>query len=95
MSETNGKIETTLEVAMEMIERLQNHMTTMVKAFESLSDAVGINGTNIGELSGRVHRLENKTQGLSDRPSTQNCPKCHRRVTTANGTCNYCGARVA
>jgi hypothetical protein len=68
------------------IETLTTALSTVTMALHELTGTVGV-------IHDRLRRVENKTQGLSDRPAPMNCPKCHKRITSNTGGCPVCGHR--
>jgi uncharacterized paraquat-inducible protein A len=77
------------------METQEAHIKDIAESLGHCAEALRISTNTIGEMMRRIQRLENKTQGLSDRPASRNCPKCHKLVTTARGVCGACGTRLA
>jgi hypothetical protein len=73
---------------------LDQQVQTLHEHIKNLADIVQRTSQLLNEHSSRIKRVENKTQGLSDRPATRNCPNCHKRVMTATGVCGACGTQV-
>jgi len=88
----NGMIpEPTLERRVEIIETQIKGMTQLVESLIHMIEAHGeTTQAALNDLVERLERVENKTQSFSDRDPIFNCPKCHRRIIAASGTCPFC-----
>jgi len=95
MTESDGNnglvAESTVE---ERLESLQAQLKNAADVLQRWAQVCAGMSLRMDELEIRLRRIENKTQGLSDRPPNRNCPNCHKRVTAASGTCGACGTRM-
>ena len=96
MSESEGNDGLVAEATVEeKLETVQVQLQDAADVLQRWAHVCAWMSIRLDDLDGRLHRVENKTQGLSDRPSNRNCPNCHKRVTTATGVCAACGTRLA
>jgi hypothetical protein len=96
MSESEGNNGLVEEPTVQkQIEELVTHLHNMVEVTNHVIESNRILTQNVESLFQRLVRVENKTQGLSDRPANRNCPSCHKKVTTATGVCGACGHLMA
>ena len=85
MADEQATQELTIE---ERVEAVETHLTDMS---ETMSRFI----METRELMNRLHRVELKTQSLSDRPARKTCPHCGRIVSNPNAKiCPTCSKPI-